>query len=233
MNLLPKKPLSKNIKISVGVLLIANLFSLIGVIFLGWSSSLLLLGYWFESAIIGFFTIFKIILANKTGNNIEQVPIKNKKIMIYLSKIILIAFFIFHFGDFMIAHFILIIPVFISSGFKLSFPTLSSSLSSISLLLVSLFISHTYSFFSNYIGKKEYEKISPSGAMIQPYSRIVIMQIAVMLGAFLSVGLIAVLGKNEPSKLFTLGQAIVLILIKTSFDVFSHINQHQKLELLS
>ncbi|OIO22954.1 hypothetical protein COX84_07215 [Candidatus Micrarchaeota archaeon CG_4_10_14_0_2_um_filter_49_7] len=45
------------------VLIFVNLIPLYGVLFMGWSGMLVLLAYWAESAIIGFFMILKALVA--------------------------------------------------------------------------------------------------------------------------------------------------------------------------
>jgi hypothetical protein len=224
------------------VLIIANLVSLFGVLFWGWSATLLLLAYWFESAIIGFFTVIKIIMAQKITSersfhlsekqsqlikNMPISPIAGRSLNIF-AKLFMVPFFIVHFGGFMAGHLVFIVVMFAIGGSGLSFEQIVPGLFTISLLLISLFISHAYSFVTNFIGKKEYENISVGEAMMAPYPRIIVMHIAIIVGAFLTVPIIIFTGGGSES-FFSLGQAIVLIVLKTGFDVVLHIRQHIKL----
>lgn len=230
MNFLPQEPLSNNLKISIIVLVIANLMSLIGIIFFGWNAILLLLAYWFESAIIGFFTLLKIALAK--GNlikNLSDSSQKINKIGTIVLKIFLIPFFIVHFGGFMFGHLIFITAFFLQAEWGTSFQKIGADLFSMGLLIIPLFISHGFSFFTNFLGKKEYEKITPNEAMFEPYPRIIVMHLAIIVGAFLSFALI-LLSKNPNAGFLNLGQAIMLVILKTTFDVFSHLKQHRKFE---
>ncbi|MFH1802213.1 MAG: DUF6498-containing protein [archaeon] len=236
--------LPKEIMSSVCVLLAVNLLSLFGVLFLGWNSTLLLLAYWFESAIIGFYAIIKIIMAQKINpkisNSFKQGIKSNPQVKIHpkaqlilnnLMKVIMVPFFIIHFGMFMMVHLFFIIFFLAMPGFHAEGPQVINGLLTVIFLIISLFVSHTYSFFTNFIGKKEYLKISPGDAMGQPYPRVIIMHVAIIVGIFLSIALQGILvGSNFSESAFNLCQAVVLIILKTFFDVKLHTKEHKKLE---
>jgi len=80
-----------------------------------------------------------------------------------------------------------------------------------------LFLSHGVSFVYNYLIKGEYAKIKPDRLMGSPYARIVIMHLAVLFGAFLTMAL------GSP-----VGILIILVGLKTSLDVIFHMRQHKK-----
>ncbi len=46
---------------SVASLVLANLIPLVGTLFFGWSSGVILVLYWFETAVIGFYSILKLL----------------------------------------------------------------------------------------------------------------------------------------------------------------------------
>jgi len=50
---------------------------------------------------------------------------------------------------------------------------------------LALAVSHTISFFVNYIGKGEYRQTSLQRLMVQPYTRVIILHITVLIGGFL------------------------------------------------
>ncbi len=50
---------------------------------------------------------------------------------------------------------------------------------------VILFFSHGISLFQNYIRNKEYEQISLIKLMMQPYRRVVILHLTILIGGFL------------------------------------------------
>ena len=81
--------------------------------------------------------------------------------------------------------------------------------------LIGLAISHGISFVENYILGGEYKSGSLKKLMSKPYQRIVIMHIAILAGGFF------VLKLNSPLPLL-----IVLILLKTFFDLYLHEKSH-------
>jgi FtsH-binding integral membrane protein len=82
----------------------------------------------------------------------------------------------------------------------------------------SLFLSHGVSFVHNYLIAGEYKTSKPNDLMTQPYSRIIVMHIAILGGGFLSVKM------GSP-----VGVLIVLIALKTIIDVTLHLRQHRAL----
>jgi hypothetical protein len=81
---------------------------------------------------------------------------------------------------------------------------------------IGLSISHGVSFWTNYIGRGEYRTLSPAQVMTQPYGRLVIMHLTILLGAFVSIFL------GTP-----VGSLLVLIVGKTALDLAFHLRQHQ------
>jgi len=80
---------------SLIVLLAANLMTLYGVLFLGWSSFEIVFVYCLESILIGIFNIFKMILA---GGIVKDVGLK----------VFLAPFFAFHYNAFMIGQLVFV-----------------------------------------------------------------------------------------------------------------------------
>jgi hypothetical protein len=154
---------------STVVLIIANLFPVAGTIFLDWNLSDVMVLYWAESAVIGIFNLCKIIVIGRW--------------MALLAG----PFFLGHFGGFMAIHFLFIYTIFVkgSQGMGAS----GGDLADVAQLFVNLwpallvlFASHAYSFFSNFIGRREYRKRTIKDQMSEPYSRIVFMQLVLILG---------------------------------------------------
>ncbi len=82
--------------------------------------------------------------------------------------------------------------------------------------VVGLAISHGVSFWMNYLGRGEYKTLSPADVMTQPYGRLVIMHMTILLGAFVSIFL------GTP-----LGSLLVLVVLKTALDLAFHLRQHR------
>jgi uncharacterized membrane protein YphA (DoxX/SURF4 family) len=83
--------------------------------------------------------------------------------------------------------------------------------------LASLFISHGISFVHNFILKGEYLHTTGQQLMTNPYSRIVVMHIAILGGAFLSGAV------GSPVAVL-----IVLVVLKTIIDLKLHFREHKK-----
>jgi hypothetical protein len=184
------------------VLIIVNLVPVAGTIFLGWNLSDVMVLYWAESAVIGFFNICKIAVIGRW--------------------LALLAgpFFLGHFGGFMAIHFLFIYMIFVKGPEGMS--ASGGDLTDVAQLfitlwpaLLALFISHAYSFFGNFLGRGEYRKRTIKDQMSDPYSRIVFMQLVLIFGGGLSM----ILGQTELV-------LIVVIGLKIFFDVKAHIKEH-------
>lgn len=155
------------------VLLIANIAALLAAVYFEWDVFELMILYWLETAIIGFFSIVKMIHRGK------------------LLAIPLIVFFCFHFGMFMFVHLLFLITFFggQDEGAAIHIDTITNTLfGNASLVIIpglALFGSHLFSFFYNYIGKREYEQKTIMHFFTYPYPRVVIMHVSIIFGGFI------------------------------------------------
>ena len=211
-------------RLSLLALIGANLIPLAGVFFFGWDVTFIVLLYWIENLIAGFYNILKMAFL-KTVHGVEN-----------LGKIFIILFFCVHYGGFCAGHGFFIIHFF-NIGTEAS-PSVSGSdwwgpLIFIQLLfslinkiwasrppemiwaVIGLFISHGISFVENYILHQEYKTITLKKLMHQPYQRIVVMHIAIIAGG------IFVMKLHSPLPLL-----IILILLKIFFDLYLHKKSH-------
>ena len=85
------------------------------------------------------------------------------------------------------------------------------------LAVAAIAASHMYSYFSNYIGRNEYQHTSLFLLMQRPYGRIVAMHVAIVFGA----GLVMWLGSPLP-------MLVILILAKTAMDIRLHESERTK-----
>jgi hypothetical protein len=67
------------------------------------------------------------------------------------------------------------------------------------------------------VGRGEYRTISAAEVMTQPYGRLVILHVTIVLGAFVSIQL------GTP-----IGSLLVLVLLKTGMDLYFHLRQHRE-----
>jgi hypothetical protein len=204
-----KIPLAEFKKLSVIVLIITNLVPIYAVIFMDWQAFLVVFLFWTENIVIGFFNIFKMAFAppDTTGK--------------WGPKYKIIPFFCVHYGMFALVHGIIVFAIF-GSVFESDdlFAGISSTYHSLitptfGWAVLALAASHTISFFVNYIGKGEYRRTSLQQLMVQPYARVIILHITVLIGGFL----VMVLGSPVVG-------LILLIALKTYIDVYSHYRQH-------
>jgi len=185
------------------MLIAANLVPVAGAVFFGWKLSDVMVLYWAESAIIGFFNVCKIAMIGRWFALLAG------------------PFFIGHFGGFMAVHFLFIYTLFVQ-GVGADGNAGGGDLGEVWALfrdlwpaLLALFLSHGYSFVANFVGRQEYRRRTVKDQMGDPYSRIVFMHLVLIFGG----GLTLILG----------GPTLVLIgviALKIFFDLRAHIRQH-------
>jgi hypothetical protein len=185
-------------------LIAANLVPLAGAAFLGWKLSDVMVLYWAESAIIGFYNVCKIAVIGRWFA-LAAGP-----------------FFLGHFGGFMAVHFLFIYTIFVKGPDHMD--SAGGDLAEVARLflvlwpaLLALAISHTYSFFNNFLGRGEYKGRTVSQQMSEPYARIVFMHLVLIFGGGLSM----VLGQTELV-------LIIVIAAKIFVDLKSHVREHSR-----
>lgn len=205
-------------------LVAANLIPLWGVVFWEWDAFNVVLLYWSENIVVGFYNILKMAFV-KVSHPAE-----------HLGKLFMIPFFTIHYGGFCAIHGLFVLMLFEKgdSSFmnnttwpcffvflQMLLNVIKHAYSIMSLemryAMGALFLSHGVSFVYNYLIKGEYTRIKGDKLMGSPYARIVIMHMAVIFGAFLTMAL------GSP-----VGILIVLVGLKTSLDVIFHLRQHKK-----
>jgi hypothetical protein len=180
-------------------LILANLVPVFGTAFLGWRLSDVMVIYWAESAVIGFYNVCKMVVIGRW--------------MALLGA----PFFIGHFGGFMAVHFLFLYALFVQGPQDLSGGDLrevAKLFASLWPALAALFVSHGYSFFANFMGRSEYRGRTIKDQMAEPYSRIVFMHLVLIFGG----GVTLVLGEPTPVLL-------VVIALKIWFDIRAHLKQ--------
>ena len=205
-------------------LIIANLFPLVGVLFWGWDAFYVVLLYWAENLIVGFYTVVKMFAAK-----VEH-PVAR------LFKIIPAAFFAFHYGFFCGIHGMFVFAIFkhgedFQFG-KTTWPcffaflqifinaighALATLPKEMFFVLAGLFISHGIGFVHNYILKGEYLNAKIGKLMNEPYPRIFVLHIAIIFGGF------ATMAMGSP-----IGLLIVFVILKAIFEFNWYLKQQQK-----
>jgi hypothetical protein len=153
-------------RVSLALLVAANLLPLVGVLFWDWDVFALLLLFWCENVIIGVFGIARMVVSASSENTFEG--------------LFLPVFFLVHYGGFMFGHFMVLLFMYsnsFSEGGSAVKPAdyyliVTENLSWVA--LIALFISHGWSFVENFMGNREHERITPGQAMALPYRRMMI-----------------------------------------------------------
>ena len=196
------------LKPSVLALLLANLFPVVGVICLGWDVFLLLVLFWTENVVIGFYTVLKMLLISRDKAS-------------WAAKFPFIAFFCVHYGLFTLAHGFFVFALFggyiMDGSASLDEFLTWQKVTELGWGGLALLISHGVSLFYNYLGKGEYKRTSLKDVMEQPYGRVVILHLTIIFGGFL----MALLGSPVVGLLF-------LIVLKTAIDIRAHLREHAK-----
>lgn len=191
---------------SVLFLIVANSVPIFGILFFNWDIFNILILYWLESAVVGFFNVLRMQRIDGYG------------------KMSSIIFFMVHYAGFMLGHLIFILniskpdlgsaPDFLNA-FLIVFDYLKSLFISLSLL----FLSHGLSFMFNFMKKEEYKHTSLRQQMAAPYKRIVLMHLAIVFSAYLTVRM---------NLAQDMAIVLILVILKIVIDLISHINEHRK-----
>lgn len=139
---------------------------LLGVIFLEWTVSSVLILYWVETLIIGLLNVVKILTSKG----------------FILGRLFTVVFFTFHFGMFCMGHGAFIVEIF-DGGLEMTSLLLGGPLA---IAGASFLVSHSVSLIFNYFGKFEAERLPANEQMFQPYGRIVLMHIVILAGGVLT-----------------------------------------------
>lgn len=207
-------------RLALLALVAVNLIPVAGVLWLDWDVASIIILYWLENLVIGFYTIVKIL---------QLQP---------LLGLFPAAFFCLHYGGFCGAHglFILFLTGGESAGNDL-FPEgddawpahlvflqmlviavqkmMATAAPGVMLAWLGLFLSHGLSLILNYFLGGEYREMKVGRLMSAPYRRIVILHVAIIAGGW------GVMALGSPMPLL-----IVLIILKILIDIRLHRRSH-------
>ncbi len=156
------------------ILVLANLVPLFGVLLFGWRVFDILMLYWVENVVIGLINVLRMAVCRGE------------------MKWFLTPFFVIHYGIFCFGHLAAVTALFSESfgaanawQYFLGDPSGEAWRSPIWIAIASIFASHLFSYFSNFIASGEYRRTSPRDLMQRPYGRIVVLHVAIIFGAAL------------------------------------------------
>ena len=187
---------------SVVPLLLSNLLTVFWALFEGWQILDVMLVYWVQSVVIGYYNYHRIMDLNEfsthgfsiNNRRPQATPETKKKVA---------GFFALHYGVFHAVYL----------GFLLSEESGEVSLSSLGIIacIVAFIFNHRYSY--QYNRERDSQRVPNIGTiMFFPYARIVPMH--------LTIGLAASLGSNSVTAL------LVFLSLKTVADVIMHMVEH-------
>ncbi|KAB1186752.1 MULTISPECIES: DUF6498-containing protein [Haloferax] len=213
--------------LALAALVAANVVPLVGVVWFDWSLKALLVAYWLESGVVGLLNVPKILAASGSGEGgssitatingrqVDLSPPENPRdeLHFYVSNAPIAGFFAMHYGVFWVVHGVFVwtfdafavgdvggvplVPVGIAAGATL--------------------LSHGGSFVVNFVGHEEYRTISPGAQMSEPYRRVIVLHLTIILGAFL------VAASGAPA-----AALVVMVVVKTALDVGAHLREHAR-----
>ncbi len=93
----------------------------------------------------------------------------------------------------------------------------SGIFSELGLALLFLTVSHGISYRRNFIGRGEYQRVAFTTLFWQPYSRVIIMHLTILLGGTWA--------QAKGSPLYAL---LVLVILKTAIDLALHLLERRK-----
>jgi len=205
---------------SVILIIVANMVPVVGAVFFNWDTRAILPVYWAENVIIGVFTVLKMLKAQGAGKPIKAIVMGKSQMLSNNSlKNFMAVFFSLHYGIFSLVHGIFIVVITaMSIGFEkdLSSSVIIGFFLNFFISVIFIFISHTFSYFSNYIGKKEYLQTNQYSLMFRPYPRIFITQFTII------IGMNIMLQMNNAQWIFYL-----LVAFKTLVDIIQHVWVHR------
>jgi hypothetical protein len=211
--------------LSLSTLIAANLVPVVGVFFLDWDAGIILLLYWTENLIVGFYNVLR------------MASLKVERPTTHLGKLFMIPFFCVHFGGFCAVHGFFLMALFKVGGGTDPFMSGGAWFGPLIFLqllfsvvrnlwqnapegmlwaVLALFASHGVSFVRNYILRGEYASLSMQKVMMGPYGRIVLLHVAIIAGA----APVMILGSPIPL-------LAVLVLLKIGMDVWLHNKSHR------
>ena len=215
-------------RIPVAALVAANLVVAGIAVFDDWGYYGVLLTFWMEGVIIGFYNvgrIFTVCLAGEPFGKRVGVTDAGARLMYGL---IFNGVFIMKFGGLALGTGILCLALpaaFVKEEGSADLIAVTIGIQTVGegVLLASavLFVSHGVSFFMNYIGRREYTRDNVVKLLFWPYVRMSLMVIVILSALALSLSVQSV----GESTLF----AIFLIGLKLCGDLVSHLWEHSRL----
>ncbi|MCA9236767.1 MAG: hypothetical protein KDA44_14930 [Planctomycetales bacterium] len=191
---------------SAWLLIAVNLVPLLGVLFLGWGAGVVLGLYWAENVVVGMVTLLKMLTC--TG---DAGP--------WWKRLGHAAFFAVHYGAFAVGHGLALL--FLIGLTRDSADPVESGVRAVEsapvnpwwlgLTLAGMAVSQLYDYFDQFLVRGIGRDKDAASIMFQPYPRLVVLHVSIVLGAFLCLRA----GSPTPA-------VALLVLLKTGLDLTLH-----------
>ncbi|WP_456417559.1 DUF6498-containing protein [Thiolapillus sp.] len=159
-------------KLPLAALVIFNLLTLAVALYMGWDPAMILFLYWAENVVVAIWQLPRFFLAENDRPEDGYNP---------LNRLFVCLFFLAHYGIFTFVHGSLVFEFFLGQNLNMeNLRALVSGTSGIALALAGLFLSHGVQFFSD-LGRNIATRTKLATVMMQPYRRIVILHLVVLL----------------------------------------------------
>jgi hypothetical protein len=180
------------------LLIVFNLIPIAGVIQFGWNLNTLLLMYWAENAVIGLYTVARMINASRHGE-------------LGKSRSYQILFFLAHYSTFCVLHVVVLVSVFQIAG-----SNAQGAAWLFFVVLVLYAVQHGVSYRRIWVGQEEFKRLSSAETMVLPYVRVAPVFVLTIVGG------IAVWYMGEPAAALA-----VLAALKVLVDAVAHVAVHR------
>ena len=157
---------------TVAAIVIGNLIPILGVLFLGWSAGQILILYWIENAIVGFYALLRILSAQAEDTNLSG----NVS-----GRLGVAAFFTVHYGIFWAVHGVF--ANLLAYSFHDTPEATVWTVVSFGLAVLAMIVAHGL-IFARWLRGGSARTATPGGEMFRPYGRLVVLHVTVLLGAF-------------------------------------------------
>lgn len=204
--------------LSVLALVVVNLIPIAGVLLFDWDVAALVVLYWSENLVIGFYTILKMLVVSPVGGIFSS------------------FFLLIHYGGFCAGHGLFIsillldaepdvlqdsswpmLLIFVELLFEVSRAVLAQAPPEWLWAFAALVFSHGVSFVQNFLLGGEYRRADMGQLMVSPYARMFVLHFAILAGGFA----VLALGQN-------IVMLLALVALKLGMDIHLHLREHRR-----
>lgn len=222
--------------IAIGISVATNVLTLIGVMAWGWPAGNIFMLFWLENVILGVFSLVRVLSARGPEPTPPTLKINGRSVRGTPLRFAL--FFIIFYGTFCLVHGLTTLLLSQSVDFEPTFLWLGFP-------VIVIAVRYLVELLATWFGRGGLRTVvTPRQAMTQPYPRVIILHVAMLVGGWLTldggrnegirslvVGLLDSLFSLMPDELRTDGIEIVavLVIIKTAVDIYTtrRITRHQ------